>query len=106
MHIRAFRRLSRAKRRELINTVSDPLARRVLEIAFLGPGKVSWVKVAMMISGDNTPNTICQIAHRALAEISGEKPVTFCPESHATISPDGPATPRKQAYHGRARKTR
>ena len=46
MSIRAFRRLSRAERRAYISRVQDPLTLRVLEIAFLGAGKVSWAKVA------------------------------------------------------------
>ena len=75
MTVRAFRRLPRRQRREIIDTIKDPLARKVLEIAFLGPGKVSWVKVALYISGGNTPNSICQIAHRAL------EPVTFPAEN-------------------------
>lgn len=53
MSIRAFRRLSRAERRAYISRVQDPLTLRVLEIAFLGAGKVSWAKVACMIGGDN-----------------------------------------------------
>ncbi len=100
MRIRAFRRLTREQRREIIRAMEDPLCRRILEVAFLGPGKVSWVKVALVIGGGNTANTVCQIAHRALAEV--DKPVTNAPDNRATITTDGPATPMEQAYHGRA----
>ncbi len=79
MSIREFRRLSRAQRRKIIDSIEDPLTQRVLRSAFLGPGKRSWVQVAMMIGGDNTPNTVCQIAHRGL------NLVTFAPENHDTM---------------------
>jgi len=42
-------------------------------------GKLSWVQVALMIGGDNTPNTVCQIAHRGL------NLVTFDPENNDTM---------------------
>lgn len=48
MSTRAFRRLSRAERRGFINTIEDPLTRRAFEIVFLGPGKVSWRKAALL----------------------------------------------------------
>ena len=57
------------------------LTQRVLRCAFLGPGKRSWVQVALIIGGDNTPNTVCQIAHRGLNS------VTFDHEKHDTIEP-------------------
>ena len=44
MSIRAFRRLTRTQRRAFIHTITDPLTRRVFEIVFLGPGKISWQK--------------------------------------------------------------
>lgn len=81
MSIREFRRLSRAQRRKIIDSIEDPLTQRVLRSAFLGPGKRSWVQVAMIIGGDNTPNTVCQIAHRGL------NPVTFDPKKHGTMDP-------------------
>lgn len=81
MTIRQFRRLSRARRRQIIDSIEDPLTQRVLRCAFLGPGKRSWVQVALIIGGDNTPNTVCQIAHRGLNS------VTFARENHDTIEP-------------------
>ena len=79
MSIREFRRLSRAQLRQIIDAIDDPLTQRVLRAAFLGPGKRSWVQVALMIGGDNTPNTVCQIAHRGL------NLVTFDPENNDTM---------------------
>jgi len=55
--IRAFRRLSRAERRGFIQTIKDPLTRRVFEIVFLGPGKVSWRKAALLYGGGISPET-------------------------------------------------
>ena len=81
MSIREFRRLSRAQRRQIIDSIEDPLTQRILRSAFLGPGKRSWVQVALMIGGDNTPNTVCQIAHRGL------ELVTFDHKKHGTIDP-------------------
>lgn len=81
MSIREFRRLSRAQRRQIIDAIDDPLTQRVLRAAFLGPGKRRWVQVALMIGGDNTPNTVCQIAHRGL------NLVTFDPENNDTMKP-------------------
>lgn len=81
MSIREFRQLSRAQRRQIIESIKDPLTQRVLRAAFLGPGKRSWVQVALMIGGDNTPNTVCQIAHRGL------NLVTFDPKKHGTMNP-------------------
>lgn len=66
-------------RRQIIEAIDDPLTQRVLRAAFLGPGKRSWVQVALMIGGDNTPNTVCQIAHRGL------NLVTFDPENNDTM---------------------
>lgn len=68
MSIRAFRRLSRAERRAYISRVQDPLTLRVLEIAFLGAGKVSWAKVACMIGG-NTPDSVRMMATRVIAQL-------------------------------------
>ena len=51
MTIRQFRRLSRARRRQIIDDIEDPLTQRVLRCAFLGPGKRSWVQVALIIGG-------------------------------------------------------
>lgn len=79
MSIREFRRLSRAQRRRIIESLDDPFTQRVLSTAFLGPGKRSWVQVALIIGGDNTPNTVCQIAHRGL------ELVTFDPKKHGTM---------------------
>ena len=81
MTIRQFRRLNRAHRRQIIDNIEDPLTARVLRAAFLGPGKRSWVQVALIIGGDNTPNTVCQIAHRGL------QLVTFDPKTHGTMEP-------------------
>lgn len=81
MTIRQFRRLSRVRRRKIIDGIEDPLTQRVLRCAFLGPGKRSWVQVALIIGGDNMPNTVCQIAHRGLNS------VTFDHEKHDTIEP-------------------
>lgn len=55
MSIRAFRKLSRAERRGFINTIEDPLTRRAFEITFLGPGKVSWNRAAMLYGGGISP---------------------------------------------------
>lgn len=56
--IRAFRRLTRTQRRAFIDTITDPLTRRVFEIAFLGPGKVSWQKAALLYGGGISPETL------------------------------------------------
>ena len=72
MTIRHFRRLSRAQRRRVIDSIGDPFTQRILRAAFLGPGKRSWVQVALIIGGDNTPNSVCQIAHRALEAVTFE----------------------------------
>lgn len=58
MSVRAFRRLSRAERRGFINTIEDPLVRRVFEIAFMGPGKVSWTKAALLYGSGISPETL------------------------------------------------
>lgn len=58
MSIRAFRRLSRAERRGFIQAIKDPLTRRVFEIVFLGPGKVSWRKAALLYGGGISPETL------------------------------------------------
>lgn len=58
MSIRAFRRLSLPQRRGFIDTITDPLTRRVFEIAFLGAGKVSWQKVALLYGGGISPETL------------------------------------------------
>lgn len=58
MSIRAFRRLTRTQRRAFIDTITDPLTRRVFEIAFLGPGKVSWQKAALLYGGGISPETL------------------------------------------------
>lgn len=58
MSIRAFRRLPRAQRRGFIDTITDPLARRAFEIVFLGPGKVSWQKAALLYGGGISPETL------------------------------------------------
>ena len=58
MSTRAFRRLSRAERRSFINTIEDPLTRRAFEIVFLGPGKVSWRKAALLYGGGISPETL------------------------------------------------
>jgi hypothetical protein len=56
--IRAFRRLPRAQRRGFIDTITDPLPRRAFEIVFLGPGKVSWQKAALLYGGGISPETL------------------------------------------------
>ena len=58
MSIRAFRRLTRTQRRAFIDTITDPLTRRVFEIAFLGPGRVSWQKAALLYGGGISPETL------------------------------------------------
>lgn len=58
MSIRAFRRLPRAQRRGFIDTINDPLTRRAFEIVFLGPGKVSWQKAALLYGGGISPETL------------------------------------------------
>ena len=58
MSIRAFRRLPRAQRRGFIDTITDPLTRRAFEIDFLGPGKVSWQKAALLNGGGISPETL------------------------------------------------
>ena len=58
MSIRAFRRLPRAQRRGFIYTITDPLTRRAFEIVFLGPGKVSWQKAALLYGGGISPETL------------------------------------------------
>lgn len=71
MTIRQFRRLSRARRRQIIDSIEDPLTERILRAAFLGPGKRSWVQVALIIGGGNDPEGVRKRAQRAL------KPVPF-----------------------------
>lgn len=56
--IRAFRRLPRTQRRGFIDTITDPLTRRAFEIVFLGPGKVSWQKAALLYGGGISPETL------------------------------------------------
>ena len=68
MSIRAFRRLSRAERRGFIETIEDPLTRRVFEIVFLGPGKVSWQKAALLYGGGISPETLRVWVWRELHE--------------------------------------
>lgn len=58
MSIRAFRRLPRAQRRGFIDTITDPLTRRAFEFVFLGPGKVSWQKAALLYGGGISPETL------------------------------------------------
>lgn len=58
MSIRAFRRLPRAQRRGFIDTITDPLTRRAFEIVFLGPGKISWQKAALLYGGGISPETL------------------------------------------------
>lgn len=58
MSIRAFRRLPRTQRRGFIDTITDPLTRRTFEIVFLGPGKVSWQKAALLYGGGISPETL------------------------------------------------
>lgn len=69
MSIREFRRLSRAHRRQIIDSIEDPLTQRILRSAFLGPGKRSWVQVAMMLGGGNDPESIRKRAQRALQDV-------------------------------------
>lgn len=66
MSIREFRRLSRAQRRRIIESLDDPFTQRVLSVAFLGPGKRSWVQVALIIGGDNDIEGLRKRAQRAL----------------------------------------
>ena len=58
MSVRAFRKLSRPERRGFIQTIEDPLTRRAFEIVFLGPGKVSWTKAALLYGGGISPETL------------------------------------------------
>ena len=58
MSIRAFHRLPRTQRRGFIDTITDPLTRWAFEIVFLGPGKVSWQKAALLYGGGSSPETL------------------------------------------------
>ena len=58
MSIRAFRRLPRTQRRGFIDPIPAPLTRRAFEIVFLGPGKVSWQKAALLYGGGISPETL------------------------------------------------
>lgn len=58
MSIRSFRRLGRAERRGFIDTITDPCTRRAFEIVFLGPGKVSWRKAALLYGNSISPETL------------------------------------------------
>lgn len=58
MSVRAFRKLSRAERWGFIQTIENPLTRRAFEIVFLGPGKVSWTKAALLYGGGISPETL------------------------------------------------
>ena len=58
MSVRAFRRLPRAQRRGFIDPITDPLTRRAFETVFLGPGKVSWQKAALLYGGGISPETL------------------------------------------------
>lgn len=82
MSIRSFRRLPRSARRAMIQSVPDPLTRRILELAFLGPGKTSWARVACQIGGGNSPETVRMRAKRELwrwdPRARTPKPVPFC----------------------------
>ena len=42
----------------MIQQVDDFLTRRILEIAFLGDGQISWAQVACRIGGGNSPESI------------------------------------------------
>lgn len=84
MTIRGFRRLPRSERREVIDQIPDSYTRRIMKFAFLGPGKRSWVKVAMWVGGGSTPDGVRMMATRALSKIP-EKPVRFCPKNHDTM---------------------
>lgn len=69
MTIRQFRRLSRARRRQIIDGIEDPLTQQVLCCAFLGPGKRSWVQVTLLIGGGNDPEGLRKRAQRALQAV-------------------------------------
>lgn len=58
MTIRAFRNLPWDVRQKMIQQVDDLLTRRILEIAFLGDGRISWEQVACRIGGGNSPESI------------------------------------------------
>ncbi|OUQ35649.1 hypothetical protein B5E67_11680 [Faecalibacterium sp. An122] len=58
MTIRAFRELPWDVRQKMIQQVDDFLTRRILEIAFLGDGRISWAQVACRIGGGNSPESI------------------------------------------------
>ncbi len=58
MTIRAFRNLPWDVRQKMIQQVDDFLTRRILEIAFLGDGRISWAQVACRIGGGNSPESI------------------------------------------------
>lgn len=58
MTIRAFRNLPWDVRQKMIQQVDDFLTRRILEIAFLGDGRISWAQVACRIGGGNSPETV------------------------------------------------
>ena len=94
MTIRGFRRLPRSERREVINQIPDAYTRRIMKFAFLGPGKRSWVKVAMWVGGGSTPDGVRMMATRALSKIP-EKPVRFCPKNHDTMKQANPGRDRE-----------
>lgn len=64
--VREFRRMTRRERTQIIDQMADPLAQSVLRAAFGGFGKRSWVQVARIIGGGNTPDAVRMIATRAL----------------------------------------
>ena len=51
MTIRAFRELPWDVRQKMIQHVEDLLTRRIMEIAFLSDGRISWAQVACRIGG-------------------------------------------------------
>lgn len=69
MSIRAFRRLTRSERREIIDSIDHPAAQWVMRLAFLGPGKRSWAKVSCLTGGMFSPDAARKLVTRALAKV-------------------------------------
>ena len=69
MTIRAFRELPWDVRQKMIQHVEDLLTRRIMEIAFLSDGRISWAQVACRIGGGNSPETVRKRVLREMAKL-------------------------------------
>lgn len=69
MTIRAFRELPWDVRQKMIQHVEDLLTRRIMEIAFLSDGRISWAQVACGIGGGNSPETVRKRVLREMAKL-------------------------------------